>query len=121
MKKHFLLGIVALLSTAPVLPAADPAPEKIKVLIVDGQNNHDWRSTTPHMKKWLEACGRFTVDVATTPARPQRAEAEDRRCGNAGQVPAATRRIQESPTGVRGGAGEVCTGIRQISGCAEQL
>jgi uncharacterized protein len=43
------------------------AEEKIRVLIVDGQNNHAWQQTTPHMKKWLEACGRFTVDVATSP------------------------------------------------------
>ncbi len=55
---------------APFAVADEPKSEKIKVLIVDGQNNHDWRTTTPHMKKWLEACGRFTVDVATTPPRP---------------------------------------------------
>jgi trehalose utilization protein len=49
----------------------DKQPEaKIKVLIVDGQNNHDWKTTTPHMKKVLEACGRFEVDVATTPQKP---------------------------------------------------
>jgi type 1 glutamine amidotransferase len=53
-----------------------PAAEKIKVLIVDGQNNHDWRATTPFMKKVLEECGRFTVDVATTPPRPRNKEEE---------------------------------------------
>jgi hypothetical protein len=46
------------------------AEGKIKVLIIDGQNNHDWRVTTPHMKKILEDCGRFSVDVATTPQKP---------------------------------------------------
>jgi type 1 glutamine amidotransferase len=46
------------------------AAEKIQVLIVDGQNNHDWKSTTPHMKKVLEECGLFSVAVATTPPRP---------------------------------------------------
>ena len=50
-----LLGSVA--SAAPVL----------KVLIVDGQNNHKWQETTPVLKKELESFGRFTVDVATTP------------------------------------------------------
>jgi type 1 glutamine amidotransferase len=45
--------------------------EKIRVLIVDGQNNHQWQATTPHMKKWLESCGRFSVDVATTPPKPR--------------------------------------------------
>ena len=41
--------------------------KKIRVLIIDGQNNHNWQGTTPIMKKELEACGRFTVDVATSP------------------------------------------------------
>ena len=41
--------------------------ETIKVLIVDGQNNHDWKVTTPLMRKALESSGRFAVDVATSP------------------------------------------------------
>jgi type 1 glutamine amidotransferase len=41
----------------------------IKVLIVDGQNNHAWKETTPVLKTTLEEDGRFTVDVATTPAK----------------------------------------------------
>jgi type 1 glutamine amidotransferase len=45
---------------------AAPAPP-IKVLIVDGQNNHAWKETTPVLKQILEASGRFTVDVATSP------------------------------------------------------
>lgn len=37
---------------------------KVKVLIVDGQNNHgDWPKTTAMMKRFLEETGRFTVDV----------------------------------------------------------
>jgi uncharacterized protein len=43
------------------------AEEKIRVLIVDGQNNHNWRVMTPPMKADLERSGRFSVDVATTP------------------------------------------------------
>jgi len=46
-------------------PAA--AAEKLRLLVIDGQNNHDWRAMTPPMKATLEATGRFTVDVATTP------------------------------------------------------
>lgn len=42
---------------------------QIKVLIVDGQNNHDYKSITPHQKKILEETGLFTVDVATSPAK----------------------------------------------------
>ena len=41
--------------------------ESIKVLIVDGQNNHDWKATTPVLRKALESSGRFAVDVATSP------------------------------------------------------
>jgi hypothetical protein len=44
--------------------------DKIRVVIIDGQNNHDWRTTTPFMKKELEAIGRFSVDVATSPQVP---------------------------------------------------
>lgn len=54
-----------------VLVTTANAAEKISVLIIDGQNNHAWQQTTPHMKKWLEACGRFIVDVATAPAKPR--------------------------------------------------
>jgi uncharacterized protein len=39
----------------------------IKALIVDGQNNHDWKGTTPVLKKILEETQLFAVDVATTP------------------------------------------------------
>jgi len=45
------------------------AEDKIKVLIVDGINNHDWKNTTIATKATLESTGRFTVDVSTTPGR----------------------------------------------------
>ncbi len=38
----------------------------LKALIIDGQNNHDWKSSTPHLKSILEETGLFVVDVATT-------------------------------------------------------
>ena len=41
----------------------------IRALIVDGQNNHDFKSTTPHLKRVLEETKLFTVDVATTPPK----------------------------------------------------
>jgi len=43
------------------------AADKLKVLIVDGQNNHNWAAMTPPMKASLEKTERFTVDVATSP------------------------------------------------------
>jgi hypothetical protein len=47
--------------------AADtPEPGKaLRVIIIDGQNNHNWRSTTPILKRHLEASKRFTVDVSS--------------------------------------------------------
>lgn len=64
------LGTIAVLA-AMVLPAlaedqaVDTPVKKIRVILIDGQNNHNWRATTPLMKKELESCGRFTVDVAS--------------------------------------------------------
>jgi type 1 glutamine amidotransferase len=65
-------GILLTLSISALTPVR--AAEKLKVLIVDGQNNHSWQATTPFMKKALEDSGRFAVEVATAPARPRGAE-----------------------------------------------
>ncbi len=62
MRRYSLLA----LGMAAVAAAAAP----LKVLIVDGQNNHNWQVTTPVLKKLLEETGLFAVDVATTPFRP---------------------------------------------------
>ena len=61
-----LLAVLLLVAAiaSPAL-AADPPP--VKVLIIDGQNNHAWQQTTPVLKKLLEGAGRFTVEVATSP------------------------------------------------------
>ncbi|HEY6167241.1 MAG TPA: ThuA domain-containing protein [Verrucomicrobiae bacterium] len=68
-RSTFVRGLAA----AFVLPlfascsnAADSA-DKIRVLIIDGQNNHAWEQTTPILKKVLEHSGRFNVEVATAP------------------------------------------------------
>ena len=47
--------------------AAQAAP--IKVLLVDGQNNHDWKTTSPVLKQILEETKLFVVDVNTSPAK----------------------------------------------------
>src|SRR5437762_4166964 len=41
----------------------------VRVLIIDGQNNHDWRRTTRSLRGTLLAAGRFSVAVSTTPDR----------------------------------------------------
>ena len=62
--KTLLTPLLAVLLVAFV-PMAISAP--IKVLIIDGQNNHNWKAMTPFMKAQLEKSGRFTVNVSTTP------------------------------------------------------
>jgi type 1 glutamine amidotransferase len=60
---RWLAAFVVLLVVGGLFGADAPAP--IKVLIVDGHNNHAWRTTTPLLKKYLEETGLFKVDVAT--------------------------------------------------------
>jgi type 1 glutamine amidotransferase len=66
-----LATVLAIFALASVTNAADaPAGKhqtKLRALIIDGQNNHDWKTTTPLLQKALESSGRFTVDVATSP------------------------------------------------------
>ena len=53
-------------SLAAVFASAHPG-HNIKVLIIDGQNNHTaWPKTTVMMKQYLEETGHFTVDVQRT-------------------------------------------------------
>jgi uncharacterized protein len=65
--KHWLVAFGMWVGLAVVAWAAPP----YKTLIVDGQNAHPWKETTPVLKKVLEETGLFTVDVATSPAKGQ--------------------------------------------------
>lgn len=65
------LSALVVLAVAALSVAAD---DKIKVLIIDGQNNHNWQQTTPVLKKQLEATGKFAVDVATSPPANKKEE-----------------------------------------------
>lgn len=62
-------SLLTLLLLATLSATVFAAP--LKVLIVDGQNNHAWQQTTPELKKILEENGLATVDVATSPAKGQ--------------------------------------------------
>ena len=70
-----LKGVAALLLAPLGLAAgsAKPAPaqSRIKVLLVTGQSNryHNWDVSSPIVARQLEDSGRFTVTVATTPAK----------------------------------------------------
>ncbi len=59
MKRLLLFAVATVALAAPTT----------KVLIIDGQNNHAWRETTPVLKRLLEETGLFQVDVATTPEK----------------------------------------------------
>ena len=60
------MKLLALLS---LVTLSAGAADKIKVLIVDGQNNHDWKRTTPVLKQILEEPGIFSVEVSTAPGK----------------------------------------------------
>jgi hypothetical protein len=70
---HFLvLTLLVCLDLSAAAPRAESAAgaesAKIKVLIVDGVSNHDWRYTTRLIRAILEPTGLFTIDVSTSPA-----------------------------------------------------
>ncbi|MCC6395131.1 MAG: ThuA domain-containing protein [Bryobacterales bacterium] len=61
--------LISLLAAAAF--ASEPshffAPGKLRVLILSGRNNHDWRSTTPFLARLLESTGRFDVRITEEP------------------------------------------------------
>ena len=59
---HWAFALLALFAVVSIVEAGD---KKIRVVLVDGQNNHNWRATTPVMKKALLDSGKFSVDVST--------------------------------------------------------
>ena len=66
-----------LLSLALSLLLASPsiAADKLKVLLIDGQNNHKWDITTPVLVNALESSGAFSVTVSTSPPKDGSKEA----------------------------------------------
>ena len=63
MQAPLLLCALLAASLAPGLAAAP-----VRVLLIDGQNNHPWRQTTPLLRQIVAgAGGRFTLEVASTP------------------------------------------------------
>lgn len=63
------LSLIALVLS--IVPAISPAQDaaKIPVLLIDGQNNHDWAATTRKIVATLNKTGRFEVTVSTSPGR----------------------------------------------------
>ena len=61
VRRHLYIALAVTLLSG----ASFGAP--VKAMILDGQNNHDWESTTPVLEEVLLETGRFTVDVSTSP------------------------------------------------------
>jgi type 1 glutamine amidotransferase len=60
-------SFVSLLAVSLLFSLSASAAEKLKALIVDGQNNHAvWPKSTVMMKQYLENSGLFEVEVART-------------------------------------------------------
>ncbi|NQU25491.1 MAG: ThuA domain-containing protein [Candidatus Nealsonbacteria bacterium] len=69
LQNCLLLSIVSLLSLVGFgrdASAEDPVAP-IRVLILTGRNNHNWKATTPMLQKVLRASGKFQVDTTVPP------------------------------------------------------
>jgi type 1 glutamine amidotransferase len=78
MRAVLRAAALAALFAPAAAPADEPKPDKkIRVILIDGQNNHNWRATTPVLKKALEDTGRFTVDVSSFQKKDEKAQWPD--------------------------------------------
>jgi type 1 glutamine amidotransferase len=70
--QRFFMGFLALLATLSLHDASQAAPKSpIRVMLLDGQSAgpyHNWRLTTPILRRELEETGLFAVTVVTAPA-----------------------------------------------------
>ena len=67
MKKQYLL-IVAFMALLTIFNACQKGAE-YRALIVTGQNNHNWKASSPILKQLLEQTGLFTADIAISPEK----------------------------------------------------
>jgi type 1 glutamine amidotransferase len=63
--KVILCAVLVSFGAGPAHARAPAAP--IRVLIVDGFSNHDWRLTTHYIRAILDETRQFSVDVSTSP------------------------------------------------------
>ena len=66
-RRHLLAGAASLLLSG-VITEANAADRPIRVMIIDGVGNHDWKMTTRLLRAILEPTGLFAVSVSTSPA-----------------------------------------------------
>jgi uncharacterized protein len=67
MKKQYLLPIIAAFLLI-IVPACQEEAG-YKALIITGQNNHDWKTSSPILKTILDETGLFSTEIMTTPAQ----------------------------------------------------
>lgn len=70
MKKQYLLifvcaGLLAIFNSCQ--QGANQKSADYKALIVTGQNNHNWKASSPILKQLLEQTGLFTAEIVKTP------------------------------------------------------
>ena len=65
MKKQYLLYIVA--AGLFTLLSACKNESGYKTLIITGQNNHNWKASSPVLKQILDETGLFSTEIMTTP------------------------------------------------------
>ncbi len=68
MKRLCLTAVVTCLLLG-VLSPAHAQPQPIKVMIIGGQNNHDWKQSTPFMKQLLDKGGHFETVINNAPEK----------------------------------------------------
>ena len=72
MKKQYLLPLVCvalLVIFSSCQQSANQKSTDYKALIVTGQNNHNWKESSPILKLLLEQTGLFTTDIVKTPEK----------------------------------------------------
>lgn len=73
MKNWISLGLPLLilvgLTFMGLAQKGESSGKRLKILIIDGQNNHQWKKTTPVLKDALESSNRFKVEISTSPSK----------------------------------------------------
>jgi uncharacterized protein len=67
--KTLTVMLLACLAAAALNPRSTCAADPIKVMIIGGQNNHNWSLSTPYMKELLDRNPHFQATICNAPER----------------------------------------------------
>lgn len=67
MKYFYKLGILAVVLLLTITCQSDEKNNSIKILLLSGSNNHDWKSTTPFLEKIYAETELFSVEKTDRP------------------------------------------------------